>query len=152
MNERTYTFDLKSAWGDGPWQHEPDKVVWVDDATNLDCMIVRNRVGSLCGYVGVPESHPWHGLDYDAIDVDVHGGLTAPKAGPRPSTPFATPCNRAGWVGFDTAHLYDLSPAIAALDEMRRAQRGLPADVYRDLDYVRNETLSLAKQAVDAGA
>lgn len=83
----------KSKWGQGPWQEEPDKAQWVDEATGLDCLIVRGPSGALCGYVGVPESHPWHGKDYGACTaaepceeswcdhrpeshIEVHGGLT----------------------------------------------------------------------------
>lgn len=89
----------KAEWGRGPWQDEPDKAVWVDEKTGLDCLLVRGPVGALCGYVGVPEDHPWHGRDYSASDhicdetcdegycskrhdgspdsiVNVHGGLT----------------------------------------------------------------------------
>lgn len=79
----------KSAWGAGPWQDEPDKAQWVDEATGLDCLIVRNYGGALCGYVGLPESHPLHGADYEKPNVDVHGGLT-----------FADGCHeptREGW-------------------------------------------------------
>ncbi len=32
--------------------------------------------GAVNGYVLIPEVHIWHGLDYDDIPVDVHGGLT----------------------------------------------------------------------------
>lgn len=28
------------------------------------------------GYVAVPPEHPYHGVDYDKLLVDVHGGLT----------------------------------------------------------------------------
>jgi hypothetical protein len=81
----------KSEWGRGPWDDEPDKVQFTDEATGLPCLIVRNRGGALCGYVGVPKAHPWHGVDYSGCtraekcggpycghgpDVDVHGGLT----------------------------------------------------------------------------
>ena len=51
-------------WVDGPWRDEPDKVIWTDPETGLDCMILRNRTGVLCGYVGVPSTHPWYGVDY----------------------------------------------------------------------------------------
>lgn len=51
--------------------------------------------GAVNGYVRVPDGHPWFGLDYDDIDVEVHGGLT-----------FA----RAGWIGFDTLHSGDVWP------------------------------------------
>lgn len=65
MSERIYTTMDKSTWGDGPWQHEPDKVQWTDEATGLPCLAVRNRFGAWCGYVGVDEDHPWHGLGCD---------------------------------------------------------------------------------------
>lgn len=66
----------KSEWGDGAWQQEPDKKQWRDEATGLPCLIVRGPSGGLCGYVGVAPGHPLHGKDYDAVDADVHGGLT----------------------------------------------------------------------------
>ena len=72
----------KSGWGEGPWLTEPDKVVWVDERTNLDCMAHRGPLGAWCAYVGVPEGHPAYGQDYDDVDVDAHGGLTA--LGPLP--------------------------------------------------------------------
>lgn len=28
------------------------------------------------GYVLLPKDHPWYGIDYDDIDVNIHGGLT----------------------------------------------------------------------------
>lgn len=64
----------KSQWGDGPWQTEPDDERWIDEATNLPCWIRRAPVtGSLCGYVGVPRTHPAFGLPYDFdIDFDPH--------------------------------------------------------------------------------
>jgi hypothetical protein len=83
----------KTEWGDGPWQHEADKVQWVDGATGLDCLIVRGPSGALCGYVGVPEGHPLHGKGYNQCPQSppceesycghsaesrfhVHGGIT----------------------------------------------------------------------------
>lgn len=66
----------KSNWGNGPWQNEPDKCQWRDEATGLPCLIVRGPSGALCGYVGVSEGHPAFGKDYDSVAADVHGGLT----------------------------------------------------------------------------
>lgn len=66
----------KTDWTRGPWDKEPDKIQWQDDATGLPCLIVRGPSGALCGYVGVATDHPWHGGSYDSCDVDVHGGLT----------------------------------------------------------------------------
>ena len=32
--------------------------------SGLRCVIIRTSMGHLCGYVGVPKSHPLHGHDY----------------------------------------------------------------------------------------
>lgn len=74
--------------------------------------------GAVNGYVRVPEDHPWHGLDYDDIDVDVHGGLT-----------YA----RDGWIGFDTLHFGDHWPDMP--------------EVMRDEDWGRNWTPAMVAEA-----
>lgn len=147
MQNREWTFEDKSSWGDGPWQHEPDKAQWTDAATGLPCLLVRNRLGALCGYVGVMAGHPAYQKHYDHVDVDVHGGLT-----------FSDTCSgdehgichvvEAGeddavwWLGFDCAHYQDIAPAY-----QRRTRDGL-ADFqsYKTAEYVRNECASLAQQ------
>jgi len=56
----------KEQWGPGPWQDEPDRLDWRDERTGLHCAIRRNDLfGNLCGYVGVPVGHPFHGWSYD---------------------------------------------------------------------------------------
>ena len=52
-------------WPQGPWLQEPDRVEWVDGYTGFTCMVLRNLVGALCGYVGVRPGHPWHGVQYN---------------------------------------------------------------------------------------
>ena len=57
--DRQYSTMDKTGWGPGEWTDEPDKLQWVDEATGFDCLIVRNSLGALCGYVGVsPRSIP----------------------------------------------------------------------------------------------
>ena len=57
-------------WPPGPWDGEPDKVQWEDDSGYL-CMMVRNNFGAWCGYVGVPEDHPFYGkLGDHKVQVD----------------------------------------------------------------------------------
>ena len=60
----------KTGWGDGPWNDEPDKIQGIDEATGMDCLIVRGPMGALCGYVGVPPEHPWHGIPYSGREYD----------------------------------------------------------------------------------
>jgi hypothetical protein len=56
----------KSEWSPGPWQDEPDEFNWKDERTGLPCAIKRNPfMGHLCGYVGIPPTHPFFGWDHD---------------------------------------------------------------------------------------
>jgi len=137
---------IRTDWDPGPWDDEPDKVYWVDDDTDLDCLIVRNRLGALCGYVGVPPTHPWHGKDYDDVPAEVHGGLTyADRCQPAENeaagichVPAAGRSEDVWWLGFDTAHACDRLPWMG----------GVFGDgEYRDIAYVTAEVVSLAKQA-----
>lgn len=77
------------------------------------------------GYVALPSTHPFYGLNYDEIDehVDVHGGLTYSKS--------YTHENEMYWlIGFDTMHGFD--------DPIRS-----------DKEFVINETLDLLKQCLE---
>lgn len=76
MTDSEWTYVDKSAWPRGEWDGEPDKKQWTDPATGLPCLIVRNPGGALCGYVGVSAGHPAFEKNWDAVNVDVHGGLT----------------------------------------------------------------------------
>ena len=54
------------------------------------------------GYVALPSTHPFYGLDYNKIDkhVDVHGGLTYSESYVHE--------NETYWlIGFDTMHGFD---------------------------------------------
>lgn len=128
----------KTKWGDGAWQDEPDKAVWIDEETGFDCMIVRNRLGALCGYVGLPPTHPQHGAEYDNVRVpadddegttypDVHGSLTFASACAETGDPSQFVCHipQPGrpediwWLGFDCAHSMDLVPGMVANNRER---------------------------------
>ena len=159
---RTWTFEERRPPGDGPWVAEPDKAQWLDEETGLDCLIVRNRHGALCGYVGLPPVHPLHGKSYDEVhdvtDIQVHGSLTfaglcqeGAEDGPgichvpEPGRPA-----EVWWLGFDCGHSFDLSPGLVAIIAESRAQMrefvGLPGETYRTFEYVRGEVTSLARQ------
>lgn len=171
MTTLAYTTIDKSAWGPGEWQDEPDKIQWKDEATGLACLANRGPGGHWCGYVGVPPEHPAHGKDYYRVYdlfgeydsdgyLDVHGGLTYAAEcahGPEESSICHVPepgePDNVWWLGFDCAHLHDLSPAHEAGNARRYAETGDPLwrrlgehDKYRTLEYVRAETAKLASQ------
>ncbi len=165
LGRQEWHHDETAGYPGGPWRGEPDKVQWIDEATDLDCLIVRNPAGALCGYVGVPPGHPWHGQDYDEMDVTVHGGLT-----------FASSCNENApeghgvchipapgrpddvwWLGFDCAHGGDdIIPFMAQREiehyfpPMPRIP-GWPDPEYRTIAYVTGQCEQLADQIAAAG-
>jgi hypothetical protein len=174
MSEQTWID--KSAWGDGPWQDEPDRVEWYVDG--VACLALRHPgAGHWCGYAAVPPGHRWHGLGYSACysddcpdgetcphyaDVEVHGGITfAEKCAPKRSDrdPREQVCHvpRPGepddvwWLGFDFHHAWDIAPAF----EMRKREAGMRDEppgsyVYRDIEYVKGECESVARQILAA--
>ena len=97
-----------------------DGVVWVTCEAPL--------YGAVNGYVRIPESHPWHGLDYDDIDVNVHGGLTY---------------GHGDWVGFDCMHLGDYWPGSPKHWPRNGARQWTP-------ELVAQETRKLAKAVAAA--
>lgn len=148
MGDHVFTTQDKTTWGDGPWQTEPDKVVWIDEVTRLDCMANRGPSGSWCGYVGVDPSHRMHGKGYseclagcpaeegscydhspEAV-LSVHGGLTYAKAcwGDEATgichVPEPGRSHDIWWFGFDCAHYQDFSPGSAAQIAASYHQRG----------------------------
>ena len=133
----------RTKWPAGPWDDEPNKVQWVDKETGLDCLIIRNsHTGILCGYVGVAASHRLYGCDYEAPEVEVHGGLT--YANRRQDhichTPEAPRPEDVWWFGFDCGHAWDLMPAMMQYSIISKGT------VYRDISFVRQECESLARQ------
>ena len=142
----------KSDWGAGSWQTEPDRVDFVH--AGFACLALRNpRLGFWCGYVGVPADHPAYGRKYDDMDVEVHGGLTYSNACSEPVCHMPEPGMPADvwWLGFDCAHLFDVSPGQVAIENALGMPRMpssaiLPETVYRDLEYVQAEIKSLAEQ------
>ena len=148
---REYRSIDKSSWPAGPWHAEPDKIHWIDAATDMDCLMHRNASGAWCGYVAVAEGHPAFERSYHDLDLDVHGGLTYADFCQETTderkgvchVPFAGRPHRVWWLGFDCAHAFDSMPSIASY---------LPKsfhhdhDVYRDRAYVEGEVRHLAKQ------
>jgi len=156
VEEKSWHFTDKTGWPQGRWLEEPDKIQWRDDGAGLPCLIVRGPSGALCGYVGVPESHPYFGKDYgqcldlkcdhedwchQRIDSEIgaHGGITFSGACSESEHGICHVIegdDKTWWFGFDCAHSGDLCPP-------RDRYAG---DWYKDVDYVKSEIQSLALQ------
>lgn len=155
METKEWTNVNKSKWGDGPWQSEPDKMQFPDEATGLPCLIVRNNSGALCGYVGVPEGHPAYKKHYDDVSADVHGGLTFSdqcRPGKEEENichiPSAGESDNVWWLGFDCIHAGDFGPAF---DRLMAAVSGRTPlwgnrETYKTVKYVKREIKQLAAQ------
>lgn len=147
----SYRID-RTGWEAGPWDAEPDRVDW--EYQGFPCMLIRNRYGVWCGYVGLPHGHPLYGVPYQDVDlqVEVHGGLTYSDACqghichvPKPGQP-----DDVWWFGFDCGHAYDLSPGMqATLKRLGHELDQTPLtfrEVYRDQAYAQAEVQRLAAQ------
>ena len=86
---------------------------WVEEADEVDfkyrdyhCKIGRSGLsGALCGYIQIPNGHPWYEKHYDNIDITVHGGLTFGGFS------ALIQGNKIGYlIGFDCAHSGDIAP------------------------------------------
>lgn len=148
---REWTHTDKTVWGIGPWCWEPDKVQWIDEATDLDCLAVRSHFGSWCGYVGVPPGHPLHGVDYDDVEENgSHGGLTFADACSPGEDEGHGICHVAApgrpahvwWLGFDCNHGGDYAPRLVAQNS---DWLGF-GNIYRDLAYVTRCVTELAAE------
>jgi hypothetical protein len=142
-------------FGDGEWIEEPDYNEF--NHKGIDCKIVRNDVGALCGYILIPSNHSWHSKDYADIHCDVHGGLTFSKL-------FD---DGEFWIGFDCAHSTDIAPACEKMTKIWREKMKERFPVlhasehtfpfghmfnpsYKNINFVTEECKKLADQAIEA--
>lgn len=149
---KTWTTVDRSKWKQPELgKDEPDKAQWIDEDTGLDCLIVRNSGGALCGYVGVPESHRLFEVDYDDAKtkdddyIECHGGLTFAGPCSPQEDPAKGICHTGDianktvwWFGFDCGHCDDIHPAYEWVTEYDAS--------YKTFNYVKNEVMSLAAE------
>jgi len=146
----------KSLWGEGEWQQEPDKKQWQDKETGYPCLIVRGPHGALCGYVGIPSTHPLYKKGYSEIEqeqesINVHGGLTYSDVCQHTDNPSLGICHlttaeedKTWWLGFDAAHAGDYCPHYERFNLTEKY--GTYMGVYRNVAYVTEQIEELAKQ------
>jgi len=111
---------------------EPFKIERQWEHAGLTCAVVLAcEAGHRCGYVRVPPGHPAFGKEYDAIDVEVHGGLTFAELEPCKNHPEG----QGYWLGFDTAHCGDAyhDPAASPDDLSLSEETRRTLAVYREI-------------------
>lgn len=118
----------REGWNSGPWDDETDLVVTT--CCGYSIVVLRITSGHLCGYVGVPLSHPAATGLLSVDGFSVHGGVT-----------FHKPHDGLYWVGFDCAHAGDFGPK-----RHRSFGFTISGETYRTIPYVLAEAYSLAEQ------
>jgi len=138
--------ELKKGFGDGPWQSEPDRMEF--ESNGFTCLLLRSELGVWCGYVAIPEGHPWHGRHYDEVPAEAHGGLTFAEqcTGAICHVPKPGESENVWWIGFDCGHALDFVPSLFT----GRFAASMLHWSYRDVAYARTETEKLAQQAAEA--
>lgn len=111
-------------------KREGDYLEFIHTTHGIDvtCIIKRNRLDSLCGYVKLEKWNRFYkgGQWYDQdIEVNVHGGITYWED---------------GIIGFDCSHIGDLRPKMDP-----KGAHG----TYKDMEFVKGECRKLADQIME---
>jgi len=146
-------------FGPGEWMDEPDHVEFRH--AGFVCLIHRNGSGALCGYVGVPPGHPWHGKSDSDVhsmcdEINVNGGLTYANecSPPLCHVPEPGEPEHLWWLGFDCGHCNDVSPSMVKWERDRGRERSSSSmgETYKTISYVRFDTKGLAELAASVVA
>lgn len=141
---KTYQTIDKSAWGDGPWQNEPDEIFWRQGS--YECLIRRSHFsGAFCGYVVLPRGHRLEATPArDLEHIRVHGGVTFSSELNMLRELGTVEIDLGRWaIGFDAAHPEDYSPGFALNAGINPF--GDPR-YYRDVEFMKRQLISLAAQ------
>lgn len=162
MNKKhIYTEEQKRQWWDeGEWCYEPDVVEF--EHQSIKCLVKRVVAeepcaneehmfgGYLCGYVCIPQNHPYYHKPYEDLDIDCHKGLTFGEYGEY---------TNEHWIGFDCAHSGDYLPSTEKLKKRFAFENPFPMEkefkefsifnpVYRNMEYCIDQCKSIAEQLV----
>ena len=86
---------INGIWDDDINKHSEKNYIYVSPC-GYKCEIKRNNLWAYCGYVQLPEDHPYYDCSYHLLPhINVHGGLVY---------------GYGGKFGFDCAHGDDIVP------------------------------------------
>lgn len=140
-------------YGYGEWIDEPDLVEF--EYKGINCLIVRNEQGALCGYCQIPEGHKYFGKECEDIPYCAYYGLTF--SGDREI--FG---KKGYWIGFDCAHSNDITPSVERFLSLYKNPYPLPDHIaeflqcspvfkktYKNIAFVTKECEKLAEQIIN---
>lgn len=146
----------KELWPHGPWKNEPDEKKF--EYRGITCLIQRGPMGQLNGYAFFPVSIT---PDETVNEIGIHGCITFNEVSHDKEYRI---------IGFDCAHLYDLTPVGLLWKEAetpKRMEKYLPKDpqvrknvlaakkrwdsqkTYKDMEFVEKELKSMVDQVLD---
>ena len=106
---------------------------------NYDCMIIYEGFYHN-GYVGFTKNHPFYGLNYNDIDIDVHGGLTFSQFGGEYHPEFNDNNEKLYWIGFDCQHHDDLEKTNGSIYSWK---------CNKTPEYIANEIFRMVHQLIE---
>lgn len=142
---------------EGQWSQEPDLRAWIEDDTNILCIIARHPDDMhLNGYVAVEIGHPLHGKSLSHIKSKIAFPITNASSAlyiDPDTSKIQTILNTNGiwWVGFDFMNLLsDVSPLMASLHaqgvtELEFIEKLSPKATYKDIEFATKRCELLAK-------
>lgn len=124
-------------------------------------LVTFTHFGTRCGYVAIPPEHKINAcVDYDAIPVECHGGITF-YGSHHLRTLLSHPCEDK-WIGFDCAHCYDghdwekVAEVFGEKEsilsrEYLSAMDAFPEVTRKSYDFVVEECQSIIDQLIEKG-
>lgn len=148
--------------GNDPWNNEENRYSFY--YKGYLCLILRNHLGSLCGYVGVTSTNVFYQAE-PPMDLIVYGNISYAGYGDTETIGapwFQRPITDAEgrtlwWVGFTCSSSDDFCPAFAesVKDAVEKETPYIPASMggiageYKDLSFVIEELVVLVDQIAE---
>lgn len=123
------------------------------EVDEFKCVIIGQNWGHRCGYIEIPLDHKYYGVDYDDVNIDIHGGWT--YSGYTHNDYPIKSSNGTWWLGFDCANYCDAKDIelVKSFGNTETTRFVLAMNDYsqdhgtvRTLEYVENELRNAVKE------
>lgn len=113
------------------------KVERINEYKGFTYVVIFNKSGHRCGYVGVQEDHPFYKLSHQELEhINVHGGINYSDF-TRAEDNYPIAKEKTKWFGFDCIHSGDKIDINTALnyDLITQEEYEIFKDIYKDISY-----------------